>query len=227
MNTILAVDANADVHRWQTAEWVKYDIDTIRVNTISEAAARLAREEFLFIAVNEDSIPDLMSQLRSVRDMTNSPIFVLSSNYTIDKKIQAMSCGADVYDAFAAYRKADVLAALELLRNSNGRGARGLKPPAKIEFGDIALLPPQRRVFVKGIETVLTKKEFDILWLLMSNRGCVVTHAQFLNTVWGGGYVMGDVSLLWRTVDRLRKKLGFPGREYIKIERGAGYKFVA
>ncbi|MCL2083841.1 MAG: winged helix-turn-helix domain-containing protein [Oscillospiraceae bacterium] len=225
MNTILAVDTSAAVHERQTAEWVKYDIDTIRVDAISEAASRLARGNFLFVAVNEDSIPGFMPQLRAMRDAADIPIFVLTSHYTIDKKIQAMNCGADVYDAFDAYRKDDVLTALELLKSPGGYTAY---PQKALRCGDISLLPPQRSVFVKNIEVTLTKKEFDILQYLISNRGCVVTHIQLLKAVWGGGHDMSDIGVLWRTVDRLRKKLSeaFPAKEYIKVERGLGYKII-
>jgi len=58
MNTILAVDTDLTVHEQQTEAWGKIGIGTLHVETMNEAISRLSRgETFLFVAINEDSIP--------------------------------------------------------------------------------------------------------------------------------------------------------------------------
>jgi hypothetical protein len=57
MDIVLAVDTDVKVHNEQTEEWSKYGVDTIRVDTMGEAIARLTRDEvFMFIAINEDTL---------------------------------------------------------------------------------------------------------------------------------------------------------------------------
>ena len=103
MERILAVDTNAAVHEEHTEEWAKYGIGTQRVNTMNDAISKLVKgDEFLFVVINEDTITDFIKQLPVMRDATELPIFVVTSTYTIDKKIKAMSLG-DIWTANYKY----------------------------------------------------------------------------------------------------------------------------
>jgi len=81
----------------------------------------------------------------------------------------------------------------------------------------------QKTVVVDGIRTSLTRTEFDLLWLLLSNRGRVFTRQELIANVWPSDVVVTD-----RTVDvnitRLRKKLGSYAR-HIVSRPGFGYCF--
>jgi len=228
MNTILAVDKDAVIHERETAEWLKYGIDALRVDTMTEAISLLVhRDDFLFVAINEDTIPGFMLQMRIMRDVTKLSIFVITSNYTIEKKLKAMDCGADVYDHFNAYIKNNVISALALLKAKKRRAKLMPKSLRILTGGDIILSPLRRSVFIKDVKVSLTKKEFDVLHCLMAVNGHVVTHARLIRKVWRYESEWTDTDVLWRTVDRLRGKLAetSPTNEYIIIERGVGYKF--
>jgi DNA-binding response OmpR family regulator len=162
-----------------------------------------------------------------MRDAANLPIFVITSNYTIEKKLRAMDCGADVYEHFCSYVKNNVVGALELLKSKNRWAKRPSKSLRVLTGGDIILSPLRRSVFIKDIKASLTRKEFDILQCLMANNGYVVTHARLLQKVWRGKRKLQNTDVLWRTVNRLRGKLSeiSPANKYIEIERGVGYKF--
>jgi len=231
MNTILAVDKDAIVHERETAEWENYGISALRADTMSEAINMLAhRDDFLFIAINEDTIPDFMSQLRIMRDATNLSIFVITSNYSIDKKIRAMDCGADVYDHFNAYIKNNIIDALALLKAKKSRPKRQPKQLRVLTGGGIILSPLHRSVFINDIKVSLTKKEFDILQCLMADNERVVSHSRLIRKVWGHKVELKETVVLWKTVDRLRSKLSKVSQstnEYIEIERGVGYRFSA
>lgn len=227
MDIILSIDKDVAVHDLQTAEWKKYNIDTLRVDTINEAINLLKNgKKFLFVCINEDTIPNFMSQLPILRDITNTPIFIITSSYTAHKKIRAMRYGADVYDPFCSSAEENVLSALELLKLRN----RFTNSPSLsvLIANDIVLSLSRRIVFLKDTEVHLTKKEFDILLHLMRNNGNVVTHIQLLQKIWGEEYSEYDANVLWRTVNRLRTKLTkiSPEKEYIKAERGVGYKII-
>jgi len=229
MNTILAIDTDLTVHEQQTAAWGKIGIGTSRVETMNEAISRLSRgETFLFIAINEDSIPDYIPQLPLMRDVTNLPIFIITSNYTTSKKVAAIQSGADVYDPFSNFVKENVFGALELLKLQKRWAELPKEPSAVLIGGDIILSPLRRIVFVKDIEVSLRKKEFDILYHLIANKGQFLTHKQLLYKVWGDEYSENGNDILWKTIYRLRSKLSKAsmGKEYIKAERETGYKFT-
>jgi len=230
MERILAVDTNVALHEEKTKKWAKYGIGTQRVNTIHDAINCFIKGgEFLFVAINEDTISDFMEQLPVLRDATDLPIFIVTSAYTLDKKIKAMYLGADVYEPLISYADQNVLLALELLKAQNRWAKRPPKQIGILTGGDIVLSSWRRKVFVKGTEVSLAKKEFDILRYLMENSGCVVEHRQLMEEIWGEDYDEKDTDILWRTINRIRTKLSgiYPDREYIRIERGVGYAFEA
>jgi two-component system, OmpR family, alkaline phosphatase synthesis response regulator PhoP len=90
-----------------------------------------------------------------------------------------------------------------------------------VSYGDIKIDREKFRVTVKEVEIVLTKKEFDLLLLLISKPGKVFERDYIMNEVWGREVIVGD-----RTIDvhmsKLREKLG---ENYIKTVKGMGYKF--
>ena len=84
------------------------------------------------------------------------------------------------------------------------------------------------RVFVQGEEVHLTPKEFELLRLLATHSGRILTHEAILNQVWGSEY--GGMDHYVRVfVNQLRKKLREnPARNirYILNEPGVGYRFI-
>lgn len=229
MKTILAIDTDIVVYNRETAEWMEHGINSLRIDTMTEAINILVnRSDFLYIAINEDTIPGFMSQLHIMRDVTYLPIFVITSNYTIEKKIKAMNCGADVYDHFNAYIKNNVIDALALLEARKKRRKSTPKHLRVLTGGDIILSPFYRKVFIRDIKVSLTKKEFDILQFLMDENSHVVTHSRLIRKIWGNKRDFKDTSILWQTIERLRKKLSeiSPTNEYIEVERGVGYRFA-
>ena len=230
VNTILVVDKDSVVHERETAEWIRYGINALRIDTMTEAIKLLIhKNDFLFIAINEDTIPDFMLQLRIMRDITGLSIFVITSNYTIEKNLKAMDCGADLYDHFNAYVKTNVLEALALLKVQNRWAKHPLKPLTVLTGGDIVLSHLRRSVLIKDINVSLTKKEFNILHCLMANSKHIVTHATLMRKVWGDKHELKDTTVVWRTIDRLRNKLSKISqiKEYIEVENGVGYRFLA
>ena len=100
-------------------------------------------------------------------------------------------------------------------------------PPVLIG-GDIILSPSRRVVLIKDTEVVLQKKEFAILQLLMANKGHFMEPGQLLRKVWDSDYMEADNKNLYKTINRLRNKISevSPNKEYIKVEREIGYKFI-
>ena len=81
--------------------------------------------------------------------------------------------------------------------------------------------PETRRVWREGSEIRVSKKEFELLYLLASRPGRVFLRNEILNQVWGNEVIVGD-----RTIDvhirKIRQKLGL---DCITTVKGVGYKF--
>ena len=109
-----------------------------------------------------------------------------------------------------------------LLRRAEGHS--GAELPTDHQLGGLYVSPSRHVVRVDGAEVSLTLKEFEILCLLLENRGIVLTRDRILDKVWRDG--MGRES---RTVDvhirTLRQKLGHAG-SLIETVRGIGYKMT-
>lgn len=90
-----------------------------------------------------------------------------------------------------------------------------------LEFKEIKLDLDGYIAVVNGSEVELTYKEFEIIYLLMSNKNKVVPRNTLLEHVWGKDF-KGDTRVLDTHIKNLRKKLNIP---YIKTLKGVGYKF--
>jgi len=226
MNKILAVDKDIDFHKQRIEELAKYNITALRVDTMHEAITQLiSGDKFFFIVINEDTIIDFMEQLPIMRDITDITIVIFTNSYTIEKRLKAMSFGADLYESHNAYISDNFFAVLELLKKQKRWAQQQFEPLPLLVYGDIILSPPRRSVYVKGIEVSLTKLEFDILEYLMSNHGIILTHQQILYTIWGDEYEEASYEVLRNAIKRLREKLRIlpDSPNYIENEREVGY----
>jgi two-component system, OmpR family, response regulator RegX3 len=96
------------------------------------------------------------------------------------------------------------------------------------ESSDIKMDFDQRRVFVRGEEVHLRRKEFELLRLLVENAGRVLTRDVLIDRVWGSDYI-GDTKTLDVHVKRLRSRIEADPSTPVLITtiRGVGYRFVA
>lgn len=96
-----------------------------------------------------------------------------------------------------------------------------------IEHGGITIDPLRRHVNMNGQSISLTVKEFDILYLLASYRGIVLSKAQIYEQVWSEDYQFATTSVSDH-ISSLHKKLGLSARDnqYIQTAHGAGYRFA-
>jgi len=150
----------------------------------------------------------------------NVPIIFLTAKDTENDVLTGFSLGADDYipKPFSVNQlTARVKAVLK-----RSRGDR-IKPPSTIKFKDIEMDTIRKRLIINDEKIELTKKEFEILKLLLENQGKVFSREEVLSIVWGQ-----DVIVTERTVDvnitRLRTKLGVYGPN-LKNKTGYGYFF--
>lgn len=161
--------------------------------------------------------------LRILRRLRNQPatrrvmVMLLTAKGSEFDKVVGLDGGADDYLA-KPFGMMELIARIKALL----RRADAPAEPA-LSSGALALDPKKHMVTVDGTPVGLTLKEFELLRLLMGNKGVVLTRDRLLNEIWG--YTFDGES---RTVDvhirTLRQKLGRAG-EYIETVRGVGYRF--
>jgi two-component system response regulator RegX3 len=94
------------------------------------------------------------------------------------------------------------------------------------EAGQVRVDTDQRRVFVRGEEVALRRKEFELLRLLVENAGRVLTRDVLIDRIWGSDYI-GDTKTLDVHVKRLRFRIEEDPSSptLITTVRGVGYRF--
>ena len=166
----------------------------------------------------EDGI-SLLHRVRADARTRDLPVMLLTARDTEFDKVLGLDSGADDYLA-KPFGMMELLARVKALLRRSGRQAGAVLP--ELAFAGLRLSPGARTVTVDGVPVALTKKEFDLLALLMEQPGRAFTRDALLEQVWGYDYEGGT-----RTVDvhvqTLRQKLGACGR-HIETLRGVGYR---
>ena len=131
------------------------------------------------------------------------PILILSVRQAEDEKVAALDAGANDY-VVKPFGIAELLARVRaLLRISGNRDAA----KAEIVHGELRIDLARHEVTLAGAGVRLTRKEFDLLALLVRNAGRILTHRQLLNEIWGPAHEH-DLQYLRVFIGRLRAKLG-------------------
>jgi two-component system KDP operon response regulator KdpE len=196
-----------------------------RVATAEDAAAALAivRAEKPDVVVLDLGLPDRsgFEIIADLRKQSPVPIIVLSARADERAKVEALDLGADDYVAKPfgiAELTARIRAALR-----HAFQAQGELPV--FASGDLTIDLVRRHVARGGQEIKLSPKEFDLLRVLVSHAGKVLTHRQLLRDVWGPAQAE-EVQYLRVFIRGLRQKLEpDPTRPtHILTELGVGYR---
>lgn len=174
------------------------------------------------LVITDLSMPEMdgLELTRAIRAISEVPIIVLSVREQEPIKVAALDEGADDY-VTKPFSMQELLARV---RANLRKGLRAEPPPAVLAVGDLHIDTAARRVRVKGVETHLTPKEFDLLLLLAGSPDHVLTHRHLLRSVWG--HAGEDQPEYLRVlVAQLRKKLdSTDSSKYIESEPWVGYR---
>ena len=195
-----------------------------RAGTLAEAEEILARERFslLILDVNlpDGSGLELLKQLRQRGDSV--PVILLTANDLEVDIVAGLELGADDY-----ITKPFSLAVLRARVNTQLRRG-GTAQPERLELGGY-IFDFGRMSFTKeGVPVELSKREQQLLRLLVENRGQTLTRGALVDRIWTDGAEYVDENALSVTVKRLRDKLeDTPSRpRYIKTVYGLGYTWA-
>jgi DNA-binding response OmpR family regulator len=153
---------------------------------------------------------------------TNIPIIYLTAKDSETDKLTGFNIGADDYIS-KPFSIREVLARVKaVIRRFESNKAETL-PPLQLSYEKLEMSLENKKVMLDGIEIPFTKKEFEILKLMLENKNRVFSRDEMLNRVWSD-----EVIVLDRTIDvnitRLRKKIGPYGKNIV-TRLGYGYCF--
>lgn len=157
----------------------------------------------------------LLRRLRSSGATARIPIMMLTARTSEMDKVTGLEQGADDYVS-----KPFGLMELQARVKALLRRAWPEQEETALHFEGLELDPDARTVRRNGEAVELTFKEFELLRLLMSRPGAVLSRDEILNHVWGYHYA-GETRTVDMHIKSLRKKLG---EGYIATVRGVGYK---
>lgn len=155
------------------------------------------------------------------------PVIMLTAKTSEADQIAGLDIGADDYVTKPFSPKTLVARVKAVLRRATEKplvDAHALP----VQRGCIKIDPSTRQVLVSESETVLTAKEFDLLWFLMNHPGQVFSRDQLLDHVWGYDF-FGDASTVTVHMRRIREKVEQnPNKpQHLLTVWGVGYKFAA
>jgi len=188
----------------------------------AEEALDLAAVQNPDAAIVDLVLPDVdgVELCRRLREWSDIPIILLSAVGDEDAKVRALAAGADDYIT-KPFGPRELVARLE----ANLRRTAPQPEEAVIETDGLVVDLARRSVLVDGSEVHLTPIEFDLLRLLIRNRGRLMTHRDLLVNVWGAGYG-DDTQVLRAHIANLRRKIEpADGPRFIKTDPGVGYRF--
>jgi len=218
---ILIVDDNPDI-----IEILSYNLSNEGYNVKSTVngieAIKKAKKFIPDIILLDVMMPEMdgieaCSQLREIESLSKSMIIFLSARGEDFTQIAAFDAGADDYINKPV--KPKIL--LKKISSISRRILSENNKTSNIIVGSLSIDRESYTVTLEKDEISLPRKEFELLYLLASKPGKVLTRDEIMLKVWGTQVVVGD-----RTIDvhirKLREKIG---EKYIKTIKGVGYKF--
>lgn len=175
---------------------------------------------------------DGLEVCRMVRDKYKKPILMLTARTDDVDQVLGLEMGADDYVPKPVKPRVLLARIRALLRRSDGQEAEEAAKArngdgVRLEFGDLVIDNSAREVWLRGDAVDLTSAEYDLLWLLASNAGTILSREEIFERLRGIQYDGQDRSIDVR-VSRIRPKVGDdpmnPRR--IKTVRSKGYLFV-
>lgn len=192
---------------------------------IKDAIDLLKKKEFDLV-IMDILLPDGngLLLLKAVREYSQIPIIVLTDKKEELTEILALEYGADDYITNPINLMVFKAKLRAILRRANMNNVEIDNHTVKID--NFVINTVGRRISINGRSVILTGKEFDLFYLLITNPGKVFTREEILKTVWGYDYY-GDLRTVDVHIRRLREKIEDDSSnvEYIHTKWGEGYYF--
>ena len=201
-----------------------YEVDT--ANSAEEALKMNISSYHLLlldVMMGEISGFKMANILKKDKKTAQVPIIFITAKDTENDTVTGFNLGADDYIS-KPFSLREVIARVKAVLRRTATSDME-KVPEQLSYQSLVIDITKKKVSIDGEEVPLTKKEFEILFLLLQNKGRVFSREDILSRIWSD-----EVYVLDRTIDvnitRLRKKIGIYGKRIV-TRLGYGYCFEA
>ncbi|KRW59354.1 response regulator [Pseudomonas sp. TTU2014-080ASC] len=195
----------------------------------AKAAARILQEQ-PDLVILDLMLPgeDGLSICRAVRGEYEGPILMLTARDDDMDQVLGLEMGADDYVCKPVRPRVLLARIRALLRRYEGASEEAVTDRRRLQFGPLVVDSAMREAWLKEQSIELTSAEFDLLWLLTSNAGRILSREEIFSSLRGIEYDGQDRSIDVR-ISRIRPKIGDDPMHprLIKTVRSKGYLFVA
>ena len=221
---ILVVDDEEDL-----CEILKFNLENegYEVDTANSAEEALKMDIssynllLLDVMMGEISGFKMANMLKKDKKTAHVPIIFITAKDTENDTVTGFNLGADDYIS-KPFSLREVIARVKAVLRRTAT-VETEKAPEQITYQTLTIDITKKKVSIDDEEIALTKKEFEILFLLLQNKGRVFSREDILARIWSD-----EVYVLDRTIDvnisRLRKKIGIYGKRIV-TRLGYGYCF--
>jgi two-component system KDP operon response regulator KdpE len=221
--TILVIEDEANIRSFLRISLEAHGYAVLEART-GEDGLSLAGQDPPQLVIVDLGLPDMDGQevIERLREWSEIPILVLSVRGDEREKVRALDSGANDYVTKPAAISELMARVRVLLRKRADEGES-----AVYERDGLRIDLSRREVQRGGLPVHVTRKEYQLLRLLVRNAGRVLTHQHLLREVWGTGFTT-ETHYLRVLVSGLRQKLGDDPADphYIVTEQGVGYRLL-
>lgn len=224
MGKILIADDNIQITRILSEFARKEGFEPVTAHDGAETINIFKQEQFEIILLDV-MMPkkDGFEICREIRRVSNVPIIMVTARGEDFERIMGLDIGADDY-IVKPFSGDEVMARIRAVLRRLERTSQNIMD--SISYDNLLICLESGFVSVGEKQVILTKKELEILWLLLENKEKIFSRENLLNSLWGYDYY-GDSRTVDSHIKRLRAKLdSVPHPNWqIKTVWGMGYKF--
>jgi two-component system KDP operon response regulator KdpE len=224
---ILVVDNDPLRQRLLRSQLLALEMD-VRVASRGEDALMAAAEFEPDLILLAHDLPGIsgVETTRRLREWTQTSVIVLNGRDQEPRTVEALDAGADDY-VDKPFEMAELLARMRAVLRRVRAAAASPLPPMPLTFRNLTLDLVSRRVLLDGQPLRLTPTEYELLRVLATHAGRILTHRELLTRVWGPESSQ-DTQYLHVFVSQLRRKLeARPNApRHVFTEPGVGYRFA-
>ncbi|MDQ7095728.1 response regulator transcription factor [Desulfosporosinus sp. PR] len=223
---ILIIDDDEKIRQLIAIYLDNEGLETTQAADARKGLAILEKDEVDLIILDV-MMPDMdgIETCLQIRENLNMPIIMVSAKSEDLDKIQGLASGADDYIAKPFNPLELVVRVKAQLRRYKKYNKAADEKANPLEIGDLHLDAATRQVWVDEREVRLTPKEFDILELLLRNKGLVLSTSQIYEAVWRENFFRSNNTVMVH-ITKIREKIEADPKSplYIKTIWGVGYK---
>ncbi|MBT8764512.1 response regulator transcription factor [Desulfohalobiaceae bacterium Ax17] len=223
--TILLIEDDKDILTILRDQLVMDDFKVLEA-TSGEEGTRLFKQFRPDLIILDLNLPDIdgVKICQNLRRISDVPIIILTARESLADKVRGLNCGADDY----IVKPFEYLELAARIRVCLRRSSSKVCGKEKCCFGELEILLNTREVLLQGKAVHLTKKEFDLLELLVSYAGEVLSRDFICSQIWPNDEVYSWSRALDVHIRRLRKKIEPDPQnpKFIITHPGVGYRFA-